>query len=246
MSNLARFHPARYAAFNAATAAHAAAVKTVQKADAAHNAALQCQAAVMDNRPLAIAEYAGAALEAADAAHAAAVSAAHRTHLALISVEPAPGWNPPRERATLSVPLTCAARGSRSISPRLPDLMAPCGQEAVVVSIRRDDASAADARCAAHPPGPQYWRRPLWRRFRPEHAARAQRIQCAIEEISRVCSWLSLTDPDPEARPDRFDTSCGEDISLTLAALRLAKQLDELALPESELPEPAEPAAAAA
>lgn len=240
------FTPGRAAAFNAATAAHAAAVKTVHKADAAHNAAIQLHDAVTNNRPVAVAVGARDALEAADAAHAAAVAAAHRTHLALISVEPAPGWNPPQERATLSVPLTCAARGDRSISPALPDLMAPCGQEAVVVSIRRDDASATEARCALHPPGPQYWRRPLWRRFRPEHAARAQRIQCAIEEISRVCSWLSFTDPHPETRPDQCDTSCDEDITLTAGALRLARQLDELAIPESELPEPAEPAAAAA
>lgn len=240
------FHPARAAAFSRATEAHVAAVKTVHQADAAHNAAIQCQAAVIDNRPLAIAEWASAALEAADAAHAAAVAAAHHTHLTSISVEPAPGWNPPREQATLSVPLTCAARGDRSVSPSLPNLMAPCGREVTVVSIRRDDASAAEARCDLHPPGPQYWQGPLWRRFRPEHAARAQRIQCAIEEISRVCSWLSFTDPHPESRPDRHDASCDEDISLTAAALRLARQLDELAIPEPELPEPAEVAAAAA
>ena len=234
------FTPGRAAAFNAATAAHAAAVKTVHKADAAHNAAIQLHDAVTNNRPVAVAVGARDALEAADAAHAAAVAAAHRTHLSLISVEPAPGWNPPREQATLSVPLTCAARGDRSISPGLPCLMAPCGQEAVVVSIRRDDASATEARCALHPPGPQYWRRPLWRRFRPEHAARAQRIQCAIEEIERTKPAKTI------GRDNLLTVSQMDSFACSFAALLLIHQMDELAIPEPELPEPAEPAAAAA
>ena len=240
MSSPTWFHPARAAAFSRATEAHAAAVKTVHKADAAHNAAIQCQAAVIDNRPLAIDEWANAALEAADAAHAAAVAAAHHTHLTTISVEPAPGWNPPRERATLSVPLTCAARGHRSISPALPDLMAPCGQDAVVVSIRRDDASAAEARCALHPPGPQYWRRPLWRLFRPEHAARAQRIQCAIEEIERARPASTIEYGDRHSAAQLNHDACVHTADL------LRRQLDDLAIPEPELPAPAEVAAAAA
>ena len=101
-----------------------------------------------------------------------------------------PEWNPPIYSPTLSIPTTCVARG-RKAQPRR-RLMAPCGEPAVIVSIRVDDATIVAGHCDEHLPEPDPQ---LWRRFQPRDAARAQRIQSAMEEVGRACPQPDPDDP---------------------------------------------------
>lgn len=99
-----------------------------------------------------------------------------------------PEWNPPLHSPTLAVPTFCGARG-RKVQPRR-RLMAPCGEPAGIVGIRVDDATITAGYCDEHKPEPDPQ---MWRWFRPRDAARAQRIQSAMEEVGRACP-----PPDPD------------------------------------------------
>lgn len=128
-----------------------------------------------------------------------------------------PEWNPPMYSPTLAVPTFCVARG-RKVQPRR-RLMAPCGEPAVMVSIRVDDATIVAGHCDEHLPEPDPQ---LWRRFQPRDAARAQRIQSAMEEIERACPQ---PDPDDPRDADVLAHAAGVD---AIRAMRL--RLNGLAL----------------
>ena len=124
-------------------------------------------------------------------------------------------WSP-----TLAVGLVCLQRGPGVTPFRRSPLSAACGGAAAVTLIRRDDANITAAFCAEHIPAPD----DLWRRFRPEDAGRAQRMQAAMEQV-----WLAAKPTDP-------DEPWTEEIELHAAGVavnaELKRRLDNLALPD--------------